>query len=58
MDTITGTYDQRLISANDDLICRLPAKTYGAMEFDMSDARKEKLAAAGRAAMLGHLAER
>ena len=58
VNTMRGAHDKQLIAANENLICRLPAKTYGTMEFDMTDARKEKLIEAGLKAMEAHLAQR
>jgi predicted acylesterase/phospholipase RssA len=56
--TLRGAHDQQIIAANEELICRMPAKGYGTMEFDMTDERKAKLVAAGRQAMEKHLAQR
>ncbi len=58
LNTMMDAHDKQLIAANNDLICRLPAKTYGTMEFDMTDARKAALVAAGERAMKKHLAGR
>ena len=58
VETMRGAHDNQLITANKDLICRLPAQTYGTMEFDMSDQRRDKLVAAGKRAMEDHLASR
>ncbi len=55
VDTMRGAHDKQLIAANEELICRLPAKTYGTMEFDMTDERKEKLIDGGQKAMEKHL---
>lgn len=41
--------------AFDGIVVRLPAKGYGTTEFDMTDARRELLVAAGRDAMRAHL---
>jgi len=56
--TMQGAHDKQIIAANEELICRLPAKGYGTMEFDMTDERKHKLVAAGRGAMEEHLEQR
>jgi len=56
--TMQGAHDRQTISANPDLICRLPAKGYGTMEFDMTPQRKKALVAAGRQAMEAHLGQR
>lgn len=58
LDTMMETHDNQQIAANKDLICRLPAKTYGTMEFDMSDQRKTALVDAGALAMNECLAQR
>lgn len=58
LDTMLDAHDKQTIAANADLICRLPAKTYGTMEFDMSDERKAALIKAGEKAMAEHLARR
>jgi predicted acylesterase/phospholipase RssA len=55
MNTMMAAHDSQLIRTFDELICRLPAKTYGTMEFDMTEARRAALVEAGRAAMLAHL---
>jgi predicted acylesterase/phospholipase RssA len=56
--TMQGAHDRQTIAANEDLICRLPARGYGTMEFDMTPKRKQALVAAGRQAMEAHLAQR
>ncbi|MGE0821314.1 MAG: patatin-like phospholipase family protein [Candidatus Binatia bacterium] len=58
LDTMMDAHDKQQIATNEDLICHLPAKTYGTMEFDMSDERKVALVKAGEEAMLTHLARR
>ena len=58
LNTMMQAHDKQLIAANNDLICRLPAKEYGTMEFDMTDARKKALVDAARKAMNNHLAGR
>ena len=55
MNTMMAAHDSQLIRTFDELICRLPAKTYGTMEFDMTEARRAALVEAGRVAMLAHL---
>ena len=56
IDTMTEAHDKQVITAHEDLVCRLPAKGYGTTEFDMSEARIEALIAAGRTAMVKYLA--
>jgi NTE family protein len=58
LDTMMAAHDKQTIAANEDLICRIPAKTYGTMEFDMTDDRKKALIEAAEATMLEHLAHR
>jgi len=58
LNTMMQAHDKESIAANDDLICRLPAKDYGTMEFDMTDARKTALVEAAQNAMKQHLAAR
>jgi predicted acylesterase/phospholipase RssA len=58
LDTMMGASDLQRIKANADLVCRLPARGYGTLEFDMSEPRKQALIAAGHAAMREHLAAR
>lgn len=51
IDTMTSAHDSLAIEAHEKEICRLPAKSYGTTEFDMSDARLQALINAGRKAM-------
>jgi len=51
VDTMTGSFDQRIIDAHGDEVCRLPAGGYGTTEFDMSEQRMTALIEAGRVAM-------
>ena len=51
VDTMTGSFDQRIIEMHGDEVCRLPAGGYGTTEFDMSEQRMTALIEAGRAAM-------
>jgi NTE family protein len=55
INTMMAAHNSEQIRTYDELICRLPAKTYGTMEFDMSDARRGALVAAGKRAMAEHL---
>lgn len=55
VNTMTAAHDSELIRTYDELICRLPAKGCGTMEFDRTDARRAALVEAGRAAMLAHI---
>ncbi len=51
IDTATQAHDKMVIEAFEQFVCRLPAKGYETTEFDMTDERRERLIAAGRAAM-------
>ncbi len=51
VDTATQAHDKMVIEAFEHFVCRLPAKGYRTIEFDMSDERRDLLIAAGRRAM-------
>jgi hypothetical protein len=51
IDTATQAHDKMVIEAFEQFVCRLPARGYQTTEFDMTDERRERLIAAGRAAM-------
>jgi len=51
VDTMTGSFDQRIIDAHSREVCRLPAAGYGTTEFDMGEQRMTALIEAGRVAM-------
>lgn len=51
VNTMTDARDNANIRAHEDQICRLPAKGYGTMEFDMTEARRDALIAGGAVAM-------
>jgi hypothetical protein len=51
VDTATQAHDKMVIEAFEQFVCRLPAKGYRTTEFDMTDTRREKLIAAGCAAI-------
>lgn len=53
--TMTSARDNRLIRSHEKIICRLPAETYGTMEFDMTEDRRNALIRAGEKAMAAHL---
>jgi NTE family protein len=55
MDTAIGAHDKMVMEAFTDRVVRLPAGGYGTTEFDMSDARRDALVAAGREAMRVYL---
>ena len=50
-ETATQAHDKMVIEAFEQFVCRLPAQGYGTIEFNMTDDRREKLIAAGSAAM-------
>jgi NTE family protein len=54
IDTTTQARDKMVIDAFKQFVCRLPAKSYGTTEFDMTDDRREALIAAGYAAMVNY----
>ncbi|MEX2264510.1 MAG: patatin-like phospholipase family protein [Bryobacteraceae bacterium] len=58
VDTMTGASDNAAIRRYEAEICRLPAKGYGTLEFDMEGPRLENFLQAGRDAMTKHLAAR
>lgn len=51
VDTATQAHDKMAIEAFEQFICRLPAKSYKTMEFDMTDERRDRLIAGGKAAL-------
>lgn len=51
VDTATQAHDKVAIDAFEQFICRLPARSYRTMEFNMTDERRELLIAGGRAAL-------
>lgn len=54
VDTATQAHDKMVIEAFEQFVCRLPARGYQTTEFDMSDARRSALVAAGQQAMAEH----
>jgi predicted acylesterase/phospholipase RssA len=57
-NTATQAHDKAVIDAFEDLVVRLPAKTYGTTEFDMTDARRAAIIASGKAVTQAYLDER
>ena len=51
VNTLTGAHDKMVMEALSENVVRLPANGYGTTEFDMSEARREALVAAGKKAM-------
>lgn len=50
LNTVTQAHDKEVIESFERFVVRLPAKTYGTVEFNMSPARREALMRAGRQA--------
>jgi predicted acylesterase/phospholipase RssA len=57
LETMTGASDNDMIRRYAPEICRLPAKGYGTLEFDMQGERLDMFIAAARDAMTKHLAQ-
>lgn len=55
-NTVLSGNDDTIRSLHETLVCSLPAQTYSAVEFSMSEARVAALLAAGSAAMQAYLA--
>ncbi len=55
VNTMMHAHDNEIIGVHEKQICRLPARTYGTMEFDMTEPRRKALVAAGEAAMNKYL---
>jgi NTE family protein len=55
VETVTVSRDKLTFEYDARAVCYLPALSYAATEFNMTDARREALVAAGRAAMRQHL---
>ena len=51
VDTATQAHDKMVIDAFEQFVCRLPAQGYHTTEFDMTDARRDTLIAAGQRAL-------
>lgn len=51
VNTMTSARDTMVLEAFEESVVRLPARGYGTIEFDMSDARRDLLVESGRAAM-------
>ena len=57
-ETLLGGHDKYVIDEHKHLVCRLPAKGYGILEFDLTPERMAPIVNAGEAAMEAHLATR
>ena len=51
VDTATQAHDKMVLDAVEQFVCRLPARGYQTTEFDMSDAKRDALVAAGQRAL-------
>ena len=58
IDTMTGSHDKAAIQVYSRKICRLPAKGFGTLEFDLAGPRLENFLDASRRAMRAHLEDR
>ena len=58
INTMMTGHDREVIEAFAHLVAHMPAQNYGTTEFDMTDARKGALIAAGRHAMAAYLPKR
>jgi predicted acylesterase/phospholipase RssA len=54
INTVTQAHDKSVIEAFERFVVRLPARTYGTVEFGMSAARREALVKAGQAATVAY----
>jgi len=54
-DTVLGGNDRTVLAAYEHMVCRLPAKSVGTLDFDMPEERMSALVAAGDAAMEAYL---
>jgi predicted acylesterase/phospholipase RssA len=57
-DTVLGGNDRTVLAAYQDMVCRLPAKGVGTLDFDMPAERMAALVTAAEAAMEAYLAAR
>jgi predicted acylesterase/phospholipase RssA len=55
INTMLSARDKAVIEAYERFVVRLPAKGYGVTEFDLSDARRDTLVAAGEQSMRDYL---
>jgi predicted acylesterase/phospholipase RssA len=58
IDTMMGAADNEMLRRFSKEVCRLPAKGYGTLEFDMTGERLERFLQGGRDAMTAHLQSR
>ena len=55
VDTVLGGHDRSILADYDHMVCRLPAKDIGTLDFDMPAERMAAVVAAGEAAMEAYL---
>ena len=57
-ETLLGAHDKSVMDAHEHMVCRLPAKGYGILEFDLTAERMAPILRAGESAMHAHLQRR
>ena len=57
-ETMLSAHDKSVVEAHKYMVCRLPAKGYGTLEFELTSERMTPILKAGEAAMENHLQER
>ena len=57
-ETVLGAHDKSVMDAYQQMVCRLPAKGYGVLEFDLTAERMEPILQAGEAALDAHFQKR
>lgn len=57
-ETVLGAHDKSVMDAYQQMVCRLPAKGYGILEFDLTPERMEPILQAGEAALDAHFQKR
>lgn len=57
-ETLLGAHDKQVMEAHKHMVCRLPAKGYGILEFDLTAERMAPILKAGEMAMETHLKAR
>ena len=57
-ETALSAHDKSVIEAYENVVCRLPAKGYGILEFDLTPERMAPILKSGEAAMEAHLKQR
>ncbi len=57
-ETVLRAHDKSVMDAHEHMVCRLPAKGYGILEFDLTPERMAPILQAGEAAVETHLEAR